>query len=491
MPSPETKKKLVLARNAGLVLALIVVAPMLYSKTIDFVRSDAFASLRGSAGPSKTPAAGMELDKADIRHYRGQKMMSKAIAGRVSISSDRRQFELYDVTNGIYNTEKGSMEFEARQATWNAPLKTLFVKNEVHIKNKDADLRTSELTFTERTGIIQAKKEITGKLYGGDIKAVTLRYNNNTGSFVAGPASWNGPVKLSVQDGAVSDTPTRWKMSGDHTTYSGRSSEIMVTTNATGTDNEIIIKAPKVEWNRKTDVVVGTGGARYFGQEANLVADKITIYRKEKRAVLEGHVRMLVKPESEQDKPGKEEPMPEFKLLEVEKVNVKPAGAPKSEADKKAIDELRSNESMKKYPTQVAADFIEYWYGKGNRKADIKGNPQARQDFTSGMWRHVWTDTAKYDGEKDLMTLFGGSGKQARMKNSYGDDAHTPFFFIVSTKKDDESFEGKGIEGDFYSTDEPEKKAEPAKTAATPPVDKKTTGGGGSAPVGEKKPAGN
>ncbi|MEZ0325314.1 MAG: LPS export ABC transporter periplasmic protein LptC [Fimbriimonas sp.] len=485
MPTPATKKKLLLARNAGLILALIVGMPYLYSKTLDYVRSDAFASLRGSGSPSKKPSVGIELGKADIRHYRGQKLLSKAMAGRVAISADRRNFELYDVTNGIYNSDKGSMEFAAREATWNAPLKTLFINKEVHIKNKDADLRTSQLSFSERTGIIEAKKEISGKLYGGDVRAVTLRYNSNTGAFVAGPTSWNGMVKLKVQDGGVTETPSLWKMKGDDVTYGGKDNQVMTMSDATGTDNEIIVKAPKLEWNRKTDVVVGTGGARYFGPEANIVSDKITIYRKEKRAVLEGHVRMLVKPESEQDKPGKEEPMPEFKLLDVEKVNVKPASAPKTEADKKAIEDLRSNETMKKYPTQVAADFIEYWYGKGNRKADIKGNPQARQDFTTGMWRHIWTDTAKYDGEKDLMTLFAGGNAKARMKNSYGDDAYTPEYFIVSTKKDDETFSGKKIEGEFYSTDEPEKKTDD-KTTTPPPV--KTTGGGGA--KSPEKPAG-
>ncbi len=484
------KKKLVLARNAGLILALVLVAPVLYSKTLDFVRSDAFGNLRGSGGPSKTPAAGIEINKADIRHYRGQKLLSKAVASRVAISADRRNFELFDVTNGVYNTEKGSMQFAAREATWNAPLQTLFVKKEVHISNKDADLRTSELTFSERSGVIEAKKEISGRLYGGDVKAVTLRYNSDTGAFVAGPTSWNGMVKLKVQDGGVSETPSKWKMDGDDMKYGGTGNQVMTGTNATGTDDEIIIKGPKVEWNRKTDVVVATGGAKYFGPEANLVADKITLYRKEKRAVLEGHVRMLVKPESEQDKPGKEVPLPEFKLLDVEKVSVKPISAPKSDTDKKAIEELRSNDSMKKYPTQVAADFIEYWYGKGKRRADIKGNPQARQDFTSGMWRHVWTETAKYDGEKDLMTLFTGPSAKARMKNSYGDDAETAFFFIVSTKKDDESFEGKGIKGDFYSTDEPEKKVDDKTVTPPPVVDKKTTGGGGSKAPDKVGPAG-
>ncbi len=485
MPSPESKKKLVLLRNAGLIGALVLLAPWLYSKTTDYVRSDAFAAMRGSSA-AKAPASGVEIDKADIRHYRGQKLLSKAVAGKVRISADRRSFELFDVTDGIYNTDKGSMEFAAREATWNAPLKTLFINKEVHVKNKDADLRTSQLTFSERTGIVEAKKEISGQIYGGEVKAVTLRYNSNTGAFVAGPTSWNGMVKLKVQDGGVAETPSKWKMNGDDMKYGGTANQVMTVTNGTGTDTEIIVKGAVVEWNRKTDVVVATGGAKYFGPEANLWANKITIYRKEKRAVLEGNVRMLVRPESEQEQPGKEIPMPEFKLLDVDKVNIKPAGAPKSEADKKAIEDLRSNETMKRYPTQVASDFIEYWYGKGNRKADIKGNPQARQDFASGMWRHVWTETAKYDGEKDLLTLFAGGKAKARMKNSYGDDAYTPQFFVVSTKKDDETFSGKEIEGEFYSTDEPEKKADD-KTAIPPPV--KTTGGGGGVKSPEK-PAG-
>jgi hypothetical protein len=482
--TPERRRKLVLARNAALVLAVLIAVPALYSGLVEFAKSDAFASMRGSS-PAPSPSIGMQIGKAEIRHYRGQQLMARADAGKIEIDKDRRQFELFDVTNGIYNTDKGKIDFAAREAVYNAPLQTLFIHKGARVKSKDFDLQTPEVTFSERNGVIQAPKEIRGKLIDGKVQAVTLRYNTKTGGFVTGPTQWEGKLALKLQDGGPDQTPSRWKMRGEDTEYGGTNNQIFKATDATGTDDEIILKSPKMEWNRKTDVVVGTGGVFYFGPEANITADKATLYRKEKRIILEGHVRMFVKPESEQDKPIKEEPIPEFKLLDVDKVNVKPASAPKTEAEKKAIEDLRSSENARKYPTQVAADYIEYWYAKGSRRANIKGNPQARQELAGGMWRHVWTETAKYDGETDRMTLFTGSTAKARLKNAYGDDGIADEYFIISTKEKDDWFTGKKVHGDFYSTDEPE----PDKKSTGGGDTKATTGGGaGTGPT--KQPAG-
>jgi lipopolysaccharide export system protein LptA len=264
--------------------------------------------------------------------------------------------------------------------------------------------------------------------------------------------------------------PGKWDIRGEDYEFKPETS-IAYFTDATATDGEIIVKAPELEHNRKTDVVVVTGGATYYSPEANLFADKVTVYRKEKRAILEGHVRMLVKAEADQDKPAKVEPIPELKRVDPDSFTIAPTELPQTPEQKKAIEDLRSTDTAKQFPTQVIADYVEYFYGKGNRKANIKGNPQARQDFTNGNWRHVWSDHAFYDGEKNLMTLYAENAEKnrARMKNSYGDDLDA-LWFLLSTKQDDEYNKGKDMKGHFYNTDE-ENEREKKKT---PP----TTGGG-------------
>ncbi|CAN5530137.1 hypothetical protein BH11ARM1_BH11ARM1_13850 [soil metagenome] len=483
MASKETNRKLVIARNIALGVLTLAVAPFLWGGLKQFATSDPFARFRSN---TPKPSNAMALKDVDIRHYRGQKLVTKANAGRLEISNDRQQFDIFDITGGQMNTDKGRLDFIAKEALWNQPLKSLFIKSGAEIKNKDMDLVTENATLNEGTGIILAPGAIRGKLYDGQVQAVKFRYNSKTGDFVVGKTSWQGLLAMKLQDGQTGAPLTHWELEGDssvhvkdNTTYE----------NGVATDGEIILKAPKVEHNQKTDVVTATGGVYYYSGEADLFADQVVVFRKEKRAVLTGHVRMLVKPEDQQDDPVKIEPIPEFKLLEPDKVVVKPSTEVQTADDKKKQDELRSSEAAKKYPTQIYSDHIEYWYGKGNRHAKIDGNPQARQDFTSGSWRHLWSDHATYDGEKDELTLISGNARRTQMKNSTGDDV-TADTFTTSTKKDDDSYSGKKIKASIYHADDDDTRSKkpkddkgtppPTVPPVVPPPDKGTGTGSGT-----------
>jgi len=61
--------------------------------------------------------------------------------------------------------------------------------------------------------------------------------------------------------------------------------------------------SPHIEQNRKTDVIVATGRATYRSAKADMIADKVTIYRKESRAEFSGNVVMLVRAKKDWDKP--------------------------------------------------------------------------------------------------------------------------------------------------------------------------------------------
>jgi lipopolysaccharide assembly outer membrane protein LptD (OstA) len=469
MSQIESQRILPRWAKPALMGGVLILIPVGFYGLRSLARLDPFARMRDSSG---TPSTSMELQKVDIRQYQGGKLVAKANAERMTISPDRQQFELYDVTNGVYGGSNGDINFVAREALWNQPLRTLYVRNGVQIRNKDMNLSTSEASFDQMRGRLSADKQIKGRLYDGQVSAVQFKYNTENGHFTVGKTTWNGLLAMKIQNGQDSNAPTRWQMKGD--SISSTQKDIIEYENGTATDGEIILQAPKVEHNRKTDVVTGTGGVEYFSPESNLVADKVVVYRKEKRAVLTGHVRMLVKPESEQDQPAKVEAIPEFKLVNPEKVDIKPTSKAQTPEEKQAVDDLRSSDSAKKFPTKVYADSIEYWYGKGNRHAIITGNPQARQDFTSGLWRHVWADHATYDGEAEKLTLISGSGGKARMKNSIGDDMLADSF-TTSTKKDDETFHGKNMTGSFSNDDD---LSEKDKTTAPPQPT--TTGGGTS-----------
>jgi lipopolysaccharide export system protein LptA len=234
----------------------------------------------------------------------------------------------------------------------------------------------------------------------------------------------------------------------------------------------VIIKANQVERNVKTDVVVATGNVSYFSKKVNLLCDKVTIYRKEKRAVLEGNVSMLIKPE-DQEKLEEVALAPLRPIVPEEIANSRPAPpTEKSDQEKQLDDEVRSNQNRRKYPVQVLAAKIEYWYGEGSRRADITGAPQARQELPAGRWRQVWAYKAHYDGEKETLRLDSSPGhKETRIMTSLGDDIHANWF-EVSTKEEDDAWSAEALDGIFVPDDN-EIPKEPGSDK------KKGTGGGG------------
>lgn len=457
----------VIVRNVVLTIAAVGALPFVVSGVRGFLSSDPFAAFRSPAN-EKRPDKSIELNDVSLRHYRKGQLVTKGKVDSVVVGMNRNEFHLDHVTNGVYNSEQGPIQFAGRDATLNAMNKSVEIKDDVRIQHKDFDLTTRALKFTGNESVLQTTQPVSGKLYGGDATADGFRFNSKTKSFVVGKNSWKGNLALNLH-GQDEQRPTRWSFQGASMKNDPKTGDMTYITGQ-ATDQEIILLADKVVYNKKTDVVTGFGNVRYFAPEANLTADKVVVYRKEKRAVLTDHVRMLVKPEEQQAQPAKIEPIPEFKLLVADQVSAEVIAYPKTDEEKKQVEELRSADTMKKYPLQLASDYIEYWYGKGNRHATIKGNPQARQDFTSGMWRHLWTDHALYDGEKDLLTLISGDKDLARMKNSYGDDAIAKQF-LVSTKKDDDEYSGEDIKSTIAETepDERDKKTTP------PPV---KTGGG-------------
>jgi hypothetical protein len=90
--------------------------------------------------------------------------------------------------------------------------------------------------------------------------------------------------------------------------------------------------------------------------------------------------------------------------------------------------------------------------------------------MNAGRWRAVWTATAFYDGEKDLLKLVSPDGhKTTRVKTSLGDDLICNWFEI-STKEDDDAWQAFGAEGVVYPDDEDIPKAKPDPNKKPPPL---------------------
>jgi lipopolysaccharide export system protein LptA len=238
---------------------------------------------------------------------------------------------------------------------------------------------------------------------------------------------------------------------------------------------------PKIDDDSKTDVITATGGrVAYFSGKADLMADKVIVYRKEKRAEFYGNVVMLVKAKKDQDKPPAEEPVPDVNL-NTETETPKPGEfVTLTPEEKKRYDELRDQKNARDYPFHVAAEKIVYWYAKGSRHATIDGNPRARQDFPDNAWREGWAKTGTYDGEKEFLHLAGDAGKRDAHYRASNKDQFNAEWLEFSTKdnqtEEDNDLKTGPTDGVIVdSSKEDTRPPKPGQPTTPPPV--KTNGG--------------
>lgn len=421
--------------------------------------SDPFARFdKRQAGPQDVLAS---MKDVDMVQYHKDQLISQAHVGQLNMRTDRQTFDLTNVYDGVLYTEDGKIDFRAEQATWDAANLQLNVNAGASLASPNFSLRMPSFTVDQRNGMVKVPKEIRGRFFGGEITAKEFAYNLNTGDGKVGPNTWVGKASLQ-QDTGTPQTPTKWNFQSSGLSF--YKNGIQVWKNAQASDGEVVVQGDQIERNTKTDVITATGNCLYFSQKANLACDRVVVYRKEKRAVLSGSVRMLIKPKDSMERQvtvGSGE-IPPFRPMVPDQAVAE--GAPSQSSEDRALDdEIRSGKTTRKYPVVVLSSNVEYWYGKGNRHAVITGSPQASQQLTGPRWRKVWANKVLYDGEKESLRLLSAEGKEdVRMKTSKGEDILADWFEF-STKEGDDSWQGYHMRGDVMADDEPDSPMEEEK----------------------------
>jgi lipopolysaccharide export system protein LptA len=282
---------------------------------------------------------------------------------------------------------------------------------------------------------------VQGTLAEGKVRAEGITVNTSTELVTGKKLTWEGEVEGVLQEGQRK----AWSLGGDDFELS-KDGKTQIYTKGHATDGEVIVRADRVEYTKETDVLVAKGNVKYFGVDANMLCDEATVYRKERRSVFAGTVRMVIK--SEDDTKVSEGDFPTIERITPESLKTNPQGATQEQ-----VDALRNNDNVRKFPIKVISDKVEYWYKKGERRAVITGNPFARQDLPEG-WRNAWAIEAFYDGEKETLTMKSNPGKQdARMILSIGDD-YSAIDFTMSTKEGDQSMKGTSVKANVYVDDD-------------------------------------
>lgn len=208
-------------------------------------------------------------------------------------------------------------------------------------------------------------------------------------------------------------------------TWKGRArnqNEILKVSDLQVLDGDTEMNAKSAELDNEQQHVTATGNLLMKDPRAELTGDKLEAWLDEKRALLTGSVRLLVKPkENGEQKPAEEK-----------KTETRPQ--PPDEEEKFTL------EDVKKYPIVVTCDRIEYLYRK--KTANLTGSLKATQTLKNGKIRTLTAEKAEYDQKKEVLTLTGNvtiefeKGKLLTPK------------VIVSVKEGDEWFEadpGSGV----------------------------------------------
>jgi lipopolysaccharide export system protein LptA len=187
-------------------------------------------------------------------------------------------------------------------------------------------------------------------------------------------------------------------------------------------DGDTEMNAKSAELDNEQQHVVATGNLLLKDPRAELTGDKLEAWLDEKRALLTGSVRLLVKPKEN----GEQKPS-------VEK-RTETGTQPPDEEEKFTL------ENVKKYPIVITCDRIEYFYRK--KAASLTGSLKATQTLRNGKTRTLTAEKAEYDQKKEILTLIGNvtiefeKGKLLTPK------------VVVSVKEGDEWFEadpGSGV----------------------------------------------
>lgn len=415
----------------------------------DNLKGDPLATFRAPTISEYPDNLGLRLSNVRVRKYVGKKVEAEFVVSGVDVEKNRNVFQMTGIRDGVYRHGSGEFRFAAGTGYYNGYGSLLTLQNKVRVYGKEFDLASKTLEYNGQTNKLTVADGVSGKAYGGVVSAKQVAYDVEKKLFTSGPAMWRGkipPRYLAAMGMSASQQRASWQVDAGTTKALGNT---IVYGAATASDGDIIVKAPKVTIDKGTDVLVATGGVNYYSGRANFVADKATIIRKEKRAILEGNVRMLVKPKSEEAKGPKVEEIPPYTALPPDKV-----AAGKALPKPTDIDRVRSGKSVRDYPLVVVGSKVDYTYARGSRVAIITGTPQARQELGEGAWRQVWTNTARYDAENEILRLNGVKGKsEARMKNSIGDDL-SALWFELSTAEGEDEYSGEGVHGTVTTTDE-------------------------------------
>lgn len=450
----------------------IVLGAVGYFSLRSFARFDPFAKYKADYSNPLGSGIGAQMRDVKVTVYSKNEKSLSFDAAQVDMRRDQQYFRIAVIRNGqVYDNGSVAAKFQAGVANYDGTQKTIEVSGAPRVKNDDMDLVSDRIKIDREKKSISVEDGVKGRYKNGQLSAqkFSLQYEKKN-SVVIG-FMWTGPLELMGQEGSKPAQRTVQIRGDKWEHFSNPERDIYY--DAEAIDQDSILRAKKITYDRKADVITAEGECEYFGPDAILSAPVVTVYRKEKRALCTGAVKIYVKPEKNKGKAASVPPTGDAGIVPPAQPNL-PPGLTQPKPDRPQGDQVRSTDNAREYPIVVTCTKVEYFYTKGSKKALISGSPKARQDLGGGAWREVTAPLAIYEEEKELLTLLSeDKGQDVRVTNSTGDDMMGEMI-VISTEEGNRKVTGTRMVG-IMKVDEEEE----TKPSTPPPATKPPTGGGG------------
>jgi lipopolysaccharide export system protein LptA len=428
----------VLLKTAGM---LLMMGACLWTVRI-IQQQDPFARFSHDFAQSGLGDVGVRLENVEILFRHDEKPIAQFSAHRVDLHRTRDFWWVYQVRDAkLYQEGKlfakataDYLEYRSiRQEVYVSGNPQITLLNNRWLKDKPIRATVSAMLWNLKKRTLQSEGAVQLRWQGGQAETESLSMNLSNRSVELGAGfirltAGSIPARLStfLPLGSQSATQNNQKQQRElKITWKGRArsqDDVLKVSELQVLDGDTEMRAKSAELDNEQQHVIATGDLQLRDPRAELTGDKLEAWLDQKRAMLTGSVRLLVKP----------------KLSEEQK----PAGEKKTEtgAQPPEEEEKFTLENIKKYPVMITCDQIEYFYRK--KTATLNGNLKATQTLKNGKIRTLTAEKADYDQKKEILTLTGNvviefeKGKLLTPK------------VVVSVKEGDEWFEadpGSGI----------------------------------------------
>ncbi len=379
----------------------------------------------------------------EVRARQLNRLLWRVKVKRADLSRDRQRWRLEGVQEAVlYDEGKPAWRLTAAQALYEGASRFLQVAD-ARLHGDPVQLTCSQASWREQTRELQCMGIIRGSLRDGEFTALALRYLGAEKRLVAEGVRLVMRTSLepiaflevapSKQNTSEKQTKTR-RVEVEFKRLEEQQGKTRVGEGLTIRDGDTVMTADRAEQDIEAQIIRATGSLRVTDPRVELSADRLTIELKEKRAILEGNVKILVKPKQAEE--ASEQP---------------------------SSEETRSLKTEMREPVQITCDRAENLYQK--KIITLTGNLKMVQMLKeNGKTRTLTAEKAVYNSRTEQVQLVGN----VHGVDEKGQELTAPEI-LVSVKEGDEWLKitqpGKMV----ILVEEEEEAGEEAPAAAPPP----------------------